>query len=141
MAKPVNSMTYFDHERLDVYHEAVSFVSWVARFTQPCSGRIAAKDHLDRASTSITLNIAEANGKFSIRDRCRFLDIAYGSAVECAACLDVYVAKQLAQPEDIEAGKESLKRIIAMLVKLRSSLRSRVSERDGQYESDPGVHE
>ncbi|HUV04322.1 MAG TPA: four helix bundle protein [Armatimonadota bacterium] len=124
----------FDHEKLDVYREALSFVTWASQFIASVSGKAAAKDQLDRASTSVVLNIAEGNGKFSIRDRCRFLDIAYGSAVECVACLDVYVARQLAQPADVEAGKESLKRIISMLVKLKASLLNRVSEEGVEYE-------
>jgi hypothetical protein len=51
--------------------------------------KLAAKDQLDRASTSIVLNLAEGNGKRSHPDRCRYFDIARGSALECAACLDV----------------------------------------------------
>ena len=42
------------------------------------------KDQLDRASTSIPLNIAEGNGKYTLKDRCRFFDTAHGSALECA---------------------------------------------------------
>lgn len=34
------------------------------------------KDQLDRASTSIPLNIAEGNGKYTPKDRCRFFDQA-----------------------------------------------------------------
>src|SRR6266571_3398803 len=39
---------------------------------------------LDRASTSVSLNIAEGNGKFTSPDRCRFFDNARGSALESA---------------------------------------------------------
>jgi hypothetical protein len=35
------------------------------------------------------LNIAEGNGKRNLKDRARFLDIACGSALECAAIQDV----------------------------------------------------
>ncbi len=55
---------------------------------------LAAYDQLDRVSTSIALNIAEGNGKCSAPDRCRFFDITRGFALECAACLDVLVAKK-----------------------------------------------
>src|SRR5213596_3109287 len=92
---------YFDHEKLDVYREAIAFCGWVGEFLAGVSAKAAAKDQLDRASTSIPLNIAEGNGKFSARDRARFLEMARGSALECAACLDVLVARKLATPEQV----------------------------------------
>ena len=55
--------------------------------------RLSALKHLDEASTSVVLNIAEGNGKRSPVDRARILDIARGSALESAACLDVLVAE------------------------------------------------
>jgi four helix bundle protein len=56
--------TYFDHEKLDVYQESIAFCGWVGEFLAAISPGAAAKDQLDRASTSIPLNIAEGNGKF-----------------------------------------------------------------------------
>jgi four helix bundle protein len=76
------------------------------------------KDQLDRASTSILLNIAEGNGRYAQKDRCRFLDIAHGSALECAAGLDILVAKSKVTQEQIRPGKESLQKIVRMLVGL-----------------------
>jgi four helix bundle protein len=76
------------------------------------------KDQLDRAATSVPLNIAEGNGKYSPKDRCRFFDIAYGSALECAAGLDVLVAKMKLTSEQIRPGKERLQRIVRMLMGL-----------------------
>jgi len=64
---------YFDHEKLDVYQEAIGFCGWVGEFLSAISAKAAAKDQLDRASTSLPLNIAEGNGKFSDKDRSRFL--------------------------------------------------------------------
>ncbi len=75
-------------------------------------GKAAVKDQLDRASTSVPLNIAEGNGKFAIKDRCRFLDFARGSALECAACLDVIVAKRLLEQEAVNPGKQQLLEIV-----------------------------
>src|ERR1700724_3774895 len=96
---------YFDHEKGDVYQEAIGFCGWVGDFINGISAKAAAKDQLDRASTSIPLNIAEGNGKFSDADRGRFLEIARGSALECAACLDVLVARKFAVTEDIVLAK------------------------------------
>src|SRR6478735_8800953 len=97
---------YFDHEKLDVYREAINFCGWVGEFLASISAKSAAKDQLDRASTSIPLNIAEGNGKFSARDRARFFEMARGSALECAACFDVLVVRRLAFESQIEGGKE-----------------------------------
>jgi four helix bundle protein len=109
---------YFGHEKLDVYREAISFSAWIGKFLAAISARAAAKDQLDRASTSISLNIAEGNGKFSPNDRSRFFEIARGSALECAAGLDVLVARDLATAEQVTPAKESLVRIVEMLVGL-----------------------
>ena len=76
------------------------------------------KDQLDRAATSIPLNIAEGNGKYAPKDRCRFFDIAHGSALECAAGLDTLVAKGKMTIEQVRPGKERLQRIVRMLIGL-----------------------
>jgi len=119
--------TLFDHEKLDVYQESIAFCGWVGEFTPSVNGKTAAKDQLDRASTSIPLNIAEGNGKFSARDRARFLEMARRSALECAACLDVLVARKLAATEQTFPAKEQLVRIVQMLV----GMLRRFSERAG----------
>ena len=126
--------TLFDHEKLDVYQEAIAFCGWVGEFLETVSGKTAAKDQLDRASTSIPLNIAEGNGKFSGRDRARFLEMARGSALECAACLDVLVARRLAETESVIAAKEQLARIVQMLI----GLLRRFSERADVLREDEG---
>src|SRR2546423_90703 len=108
--------TYFDHEKLDVYREAIAFCAWTGDLLNSISAKAAAKDQLDRASTSIPLNIAEGNGKFSAKDRARFLEIARGSALECAAALDVLVARKLVALEQVESAKDNLVRIVQMLM-------------------------
>ena len=123
---------HFDHERLNVYQEAIRFVTWIDGLLDSIPKNLAVHSQLDRASTSIPLNIAEGNGKHTAPDRCRFLDIARGSALECAACLDVLVAKRrLAHADE---GKEMLIRIVSMLIGLiRSTSVDRVHERKSQY--------
>src|SRR5436190_9030082 len=119
--------TYFDHEKLDVYQEAIASCGWVGEFLTVISAKAAAKDQLDRASTSIPLNIAEGNGKFSAKDRARFLEMARGSALECAACLDVLLGRKLASDEQVVPAKDRLARIVQMLIGLLRKFSERAS--------------
>ena len=128
--------TYFDHERLDVYQESVAFCGWVGDLLSEISAKAAAKDQLDRASTSLPLNIAEGNGKFSRVDRARFMEIARGSALECAACLDVLAVRKLVPAERIISAKEQLVRIVNMLM----GMLKRFSERAEFLRESEGLY-
>ena len=110
---------FFDHEKLQAYQESISFVAWLADLIEngPRLGEV--KDQLDRASSSISLNTAEGNGKYSPDDRCRFFDIAHASALECAAAFDVLVARRKVDSSQIRSGKMMLQRIVRMLIGLK----------------------
>lgn len=111
-------MPQFDHEKLKVYQASIEFVAWAESLLQDFPRSLAAHGQLDRASTSIPLNIAEGNGKFTSADRCRFFDIARGSALECAACLDVLVAKKAINSDKATEGKRLLLEVVSMMVGL-----------------------
>ena len=113
---------HFDHEKLNVYQVSLAFNEWVGELLPSIEAKTAAKDQLDRAATSIPLNIAEGNGKFSKRDRARFFDIARGSALEAAASLDVLVSRKLVTSAQIISAKEQLVQIVNMLVGLLKGL-------------------
>jgi len=120
---------YFNHERLEVYSEAVVFIAWLSGILDSTPRLGDVKDQLDRASVSVALNIAEGNGKYSAKDRCRFFDIAHGSALECAAGLDILVAKARLTSEQIRVGKEHLQLIVRMQIGLIKRNSSRGYER------------
>jgi len=121
----------FDHEKLKGYQASLEFVPWATNLLSKLEPKAAVKDQLDRASTSVPLNIAEGNGKFAIRDHCRFLDFARGSTLECAACLEVLVAKRLTNAAAVISGKHQPFEIVSMLVGLINSLTSRIREEMG----------
>src|SRR5712691_4824353 len=127
MSAPEES--WFDHEKLEVYREAIALVAWLSVLLEATVRVGEVKDQLDRASTSIPLNIAEGNGKYAPKDRCRFFDIAHGSALECAAGLDVLVAKAKLTPDQIRPGKERLQKIVRMLMGLIKRNSTREYER------------
>ncbi|HEY5752234.1 MAG TPA: four helix bundle protein [Chthoniobacterales bacterium] len=101
----------FDHENLIAYQESLAFCAWVGDLLETFTGKASVRDQIDRASTSMVLNIAEGNAKFSKRDRVRFLEMASGSTLECAACLDVMVARQLVDPRIVVEAKQQLLRV------------------------------
>jgi four helix bundle protein len=113
---------YFDHEKLNVYQVSLLFNEWVGQLLPSIEAKAAAKDQLDRAATSIPLNIAEGNGKFSKRDRARFFDIARGSALEAAASLDVLVSRKLMTSTQFTSAKEQLVQIVNMPMGLLKGL-------------------
>ncbi len=67
------------------YQFAIEF--YRAAKALPLSGPLASQ--LDRASSSIALNLAEGAGRISKNDRKRFYKIAFGSLRECQAILDL----------------------------------------------------
>jgi four helix bundle protein len=113
---------HFDHEKLIAYQRSIEFVAWAGQLLEGLPTKLAVADQLDRASTSVPLNIAEGNGKYTAPDRSRYLDSARGSALECAACLDVLVAKGRSSEQQIEPGKALLLETVALLVGLGKSV-------------------
>ena len=109
----------FDHDRLDVYRLSIDYVASSFAVAKDLNGlHRHARDQWLRAAQSFPLNIAEGNGKRSLKDRSRFLDIARGSALECAAIQDVLVATERLDDERHRELKRSLKRIVSMLTRL-----------------------
>jgi four helix bundle protein len=113
---------HFDHEKLNVHQVSLAFNEWVGELLLSIEAKAAAKGQLDRAATSIPLNIAEGNGKFSRRDRARFFDVARGSTLESAMSLDVLASRKLITMEQVDAGKEKLVQIVNMLIGLLKGL-------------------
>ena len=108
----------FDHEKLTVYQRALEFVAAATDLLDRIPKSLALHAQLDRASTAIPLNIAEGNGKWTAPDRCRFFDIARGSALECAAALDVAVVKKALRSDEVTDAKQKLIEVVSMLVGL-----------------------
>lgn len=127
---------YFDHEKLIVYQKSLEFLKWLNVVLSKVEKRYSVYDQLERASTSIILNISEGNGKFTSKERCRYFDISRGSALECSAGLDILVTKTILPSEEIKFGKESFKEIVSMLIGLIKSNSERIHEPEEEYNSD-----
>jgi four helix bundle protein len=123
----------FHHEKLTVYQRALEFAAWSQQLIESVTKKTSTRDHLERSGDSIALNIAEGNGKFSQKDRARFFQIAHGSALESAACLDLLVARHCCDTDAITRGKAILEEIVKMLFKMLDQLGCRIAEDSGEY--------
>ena len=128
----------FDHEKLIAYQRSIQFVAWSSQLLEKLPSRLAVCDQLDRASTSVPLNLAEGNAKYTGPDRCRYFDTARGSALECAACLDVLVAKGKCTAEETQTGKEILRETVSLVIGLIKSISpDRLGEDPLEYRISP----
>lgn len=123
----------FSHEKLIVYNRSLEFIEFVETFLSRFKDKLNVYDQIDRSSTSIPLNIAEGTGKFTSKDKNRYYDIARGSAVESAACLDVMLKKNKISIEENAKGKDLLFEIVSMLIGLIKSNSDRVYEDSEDY--------
>ena len=107
------------YERLDVYQCAIKFLSLAVEIiNQLPRGQATLTDQIRRASMSIPLNSGEGAGKRTQPECRKYFDNARGSAMECAAAMDVCQVLGLIDDVKAKEAKELLHRIVAMLTKL-----------------------
>lgn len=84
----MDKFTFFD---LRVYQEAKFLVREVYALLDkfPKYETYAISDQLRRAVVSVPSNIAEGAGRFSIKEKIHFIEIAYGSLTETLCQLDI----------------------------------------------------
>ena len=143
MANTKKEQVVFDHEKLDVYRVALELVRHVEQLLREMKAAVAAKNHLWRASESIVRNIVRANTKRTPADQVQTFDVAYGSGLESAACLDVLQAWNQLAPSEVHNTKVLIDRVVAMLIGLRSVKCQQVRESSSDYmvgsQSEPTV--
>ncbi len=110
-------MKVFRFRELDIYKDVRKFISIIYKITSkfPKSEIYGLTQQLRRASVSINLNIAEANGYQSKEAQQRFYYIAKGSLYECIAIFEVCLDMQFINNETYEELKAMAERILARL--------------------------
>ena len=102
----------FTFEKLVVYQKSIDFADQICRITEKFPrGFYFLADQLNRASLSISANIAEGNGRFTGPDRKRFFGIARGSVQECVPLLELAKRRNLITPDQHQALKHDLEEI------------------------------
>jgi four helix bundle protein len=110
---------YFDHEKLDVYQVSLELILQIEEIiAQLPKGRAYLVDQLQRAGSSVSLNIAEGAGEFSPNEKIRFYRMAKRSATECAGIVEVCWRLNLLDERNHRKSRELLLRIVSMLTKM-----------------------
>jgi four helix bundle protein len=79
----------FEFEKFDVYQRSVEFANKMFSLTKkfPETERYGLSSQLNRAASSISLNIAEGFSNFYKKDKNKYFRIARGSTYECVPAL------------------------------------------------------
>ncbi len=114
-----HSCLVLSFKKLDVYRCSIDFLALATELVEQFPrGQSKLSDQFDRASMSIALNIAEGVGRTTKRDQAKHYAIARGSAMECAAILEVCQIRTLVPPTKANEGEQLLYRIVQMLSRL-----------------------
>ena len=123
----MDKFTFFD---LRVYKEAKLLVrevySCLDKF--PKVETFALSDQLRRAVVSVPSNIAEGSGRYSIREKIHFIEIAYGSLTETLCQLDIAHDLEYISDKEFTEVKERIEVIGKQLSGLRSSFQKQLED-------------
>ncbi len=109
-----------DYKELNVWKESIELVKQIYQVTAifPKDERFGLISQLRRASVSIPSNIAEGNGRSSDKEYKRFVEIAYGSALELETQLIISVElKFIDEKNEIFSKLEQVKKLLSGFIK------------------------
>jgi len=123
---------YFDFEKLKVYQRAIDFGHFIygqCRRFDP-TYRNSLSDQLQRATLSVSTNIAEGCGKFSRREKIKYFSHALDSAKECIPCITLACRQRQMSEEDGRKARDDCAAICRMLGKLIQTIEAEELKKD-----------
>ena len=109
-----------NHQRLRCYEHSMLLAKKLPSLVRKWPiGSYYLADQLKRALASVSLNIAEGNGRSGLKDRARFFAIARGSATEVSAIIDIANAYNMIDSSSYEEFQDRLLQIVKILYKLQ----------------------
>ena len=116
-------MKLFSFEKLVVWQESRQLGLFIYKTTKtfPTDERFGLVSQMRRSCVSIASNIAEGTGRHSNKDKARFTEIAYGSALELLNQSILSNDLEFISKTDYLFIREKLNKITAMLDGLRKS--------------------
>ena len=121
---------------MGVYRSALAFIDMARDIIGALPrGKSGLADQLERAASSIALNVAEGAGEFSAKEKARFYRMALHSAAECSAILDVGRRFLVISETRETNGKALLGEIAAQLVGMIRHVERRPHDRGSSWSS------
>jgi four helix bundle protein len=114
----------FNHEKLEVWREAISFASCIYSVTKnfPTDERFGLTNQMRRAAVSVSSNIAEGSSRSSRQDFARFVEIAAGSMFEVISQSEIAKNEGYLREPDFRSIYYHGEKLGRMLSGLRNSL-------------------
>jgi four helix bundle protein len=112
-------------QKLQVYQLALKYVDAVYELSEnlPPRERFNLSSQIERAATSIVLNIAEGSTGQSDSEQNKFLGYALRSYLETVACFDLIEQRGYFSVEDISPLRDQGHQLFIKLAAFRKSLR------------------
>ena len=116
-------MNDFYYRKLMVYHRSVELVARVYGLSRsfPAEEQYGLTNQIQRAAVSIPSNIAEGMGRFSNKERVRFLEIANGSLMETMCQLEIALLLGYISQQQFDEQELFISETTKMLIGLRKT--------------------
>ena len=125
-------MNDFYYRKVDAYKLAKELTKYVYSLLHrfPLEERHALTDQIRRAAISIPANIAEGLGRFAIKERIHFLDIAYGSLTEVLCEIEISHDNLYITDEEFTHVDELATRVSMTIYGLKKSLEEKLKKQN-----------
>jgi four helix bundle protein len=120
----------YSFEKLEVWKNTRNFISVIYKLTSnfPADEKFGFVSQIRRAAISISSNIAEGVSRTSLKDQIRFVEIAYGSALEIYCQLLSSLDLNFITQQQFDSTNLLLKEITNKLNALKKSQVARLNE-------------
>lgn len=110
-------MRVFSFEKLQVWQKSRGLAKNVYTLTKdfPDTEKFGLISQMRRCSISIASNIAEGTSRHSKKDKARYTEIAYGSALELLNQIIISADMKLIKEKDYQNIRQELTEILSML--------------------------
>ena len=117
-------MDEFYFRQLRVYSNSKELVKYVYTLLQkfPVEEKFALCSQIRRAVTSVPINIAEGFGRFSSKEKTRFIEISFGSLTEISCELEISFELGYITKEEYEEAEKQIIIISKQLSNLHKSV-------------------
>ena len=121
---PVPRPSTYKFQSLQVYQLALDYLDEVygLAYHLPDVEKFNLRSQIERAATSVVLNIAEGSTGQSDPEQSRFVSMALRSYLETVACLDITERRQFLSNNDLQPVRDSGRELFVKLLALRKAL-------------------